>query len=584
MAEKIISPGVFTRENDQSQVTRGVEERGAAVIGPTVKGPALVPTKVTSYSEYVNKFGTTFKSGSDYYSYMTSLTAREYFNGGGSSLIVTRVVSGSLSKLVNHASASVYQTRNSTSGSFDIEVKSFGANMNNTGSLTSSGLGLGTSNNVRWEISNVNNTKGTFTLLIRRGDDTESDKIILESFTNLSLDPQQSNFISRVVGDQKQQITSDGSSIETIGEYPSRSEYVRIKATPGQYTDSLDNSGIYKASFLSGSLPPPGSGSYGGSFTRGSDGEDLRGEATFYKNITSTASNIQGFVPSEVDSNYGRAITLLANKDEYDYNLLFIPGLTTDNTGAGSGGVLTNALSMLESRGDAFLVTDPTGYGATVTAAVTASSNLNSSYAGMYYPWVQVRDTDLGKNVWVPSSVVMAYAFAYNDKVGAEWFAPAGLIRGGLPSVVQAERKLSQTNKDNLYDVNINAIASFPQEGVVAFGQKTTQKQQTSTDRINVRRLLNNVKNFVSSVSRQLVFEQNTITTRNKFLSLVNPYLDSIVQRQGLYTYRVVMDETNNTADVIDRNQLVGQIFIQPTQTVEFIVLDFNITPTGANI
>jgi phage tail sheath protein FI len=176
----------------------------------------------------------------------------------------------------------------------------------------------------------------------------------------------------------------------------------------------------------------------------------------------------------------------------------------------------------------------------------------------------------------------MGGVLAFNDKVGAEWFAPAGLLRGGIPGVTMAERKLSQADRDSLYLEKVNPLATFPGTGVVAYGQKTLQTKSSALDRVNVRRLLINLKNFIGDQANNLVFEQNTITTRNRFLALVNPYLDTVVQRQGLYAYRVVMDDTNNTADVIDRNQLIGQIFIQPTKTAEFIVLDFVVQPTGA--
>jgi phage tail sheath protein FI len=176
----------------------------------------------------------------------------------------------------------------------------------------------------------------------------------------------------------------------------------------------------------------------------------------------------------------------------------------------------------------------------------------------------------------------MGGVFAFNDQVGAEWFAPAGLNRGGIGSVLRAERRLSQEDRDTLYDTNINPLASFPGEGVVAFGQKTLQKKSTSLDRINVRRLLITLKGFLGQVGRSLVFEQNTAATRNRFMSIANPYLESVVQRQGLYAYKVVMDDSNNTPDVIDRNQLVGQIYLQPSKTAEFIVLDFTVLPTGA--
>ena len=187
-----------------------------------------------------------------------------------------------------------------------------------------------------------------------------------------------------------------------------------------------------------------------------------------------------------------------------------------------------------------------------------------------------------GKNVWIPASTVIPGVYAFTDGAAAPWFAPAGLTRGGIPNVIQAERKLTRAQRDTLYNKNVNPIATFPGAGISVFGQKTLQKKKSALDRVNVRRLLINLKKFVNDVSRTLVFEQNTNTTRELFLSQVNPFLESVVQRQGLFAFRVVMDESNNTPDVIDRNQLIGQIFIQPAKTVEFIVLDFTIEPTGA--
>ena len=172
--------------------------------------------------------------------------------------------------------------------------------------------------------------------------------------------------------------------------------------------------------------------------------------------------------------------------------------------------------------------------------------------------------------------------YAFTDGSSAPWFAPAGLVRGGIPTVLQAERKLTRSERDTLYTSNVNPIATFPGQGIAVFGQKTLQSKASALDRVNVRRLLIELKKFVGDQANNLVFDQNTITTRNKFLSAVNPFLDSVVQRQGLYSFRVVMDDTNNTADVIDRNQLIGQIFIQPSKTAEFIVLDFTLEPTGA--
>ena len=569
MAEKIISPNVFARESDKSLVSRGPVVTGAAIVGPTVKGQPLVPTVVTSYSEYQSKFGETFKSGSQYYEYLTSLTAKEYFSGGGQSLLVTRIVSGSVYNTYAQAYANKSGSANSfaASASFTLEALSFGTGANNTGSISAANaLGSGTDSNIRWEVTNADYTKGTFTLVIRRGDDSHSNKNILETFSNLSLDPQQPNFISRVIGDQKFVYTStDGGYLQVTGSYPVASEYVRVAGVATLHVDSIDNEGVFKAATYSGSLPAIGSGSWGGTFAGGV--ADTTREGLYFENIT--ANNAQGFSPAD---DYTAALSLLANKEEFDFNILLAPGTFMN----------TSVISTCENRGDAFAIVDPVAYGSTKTAAISAAAGSTSNYAATYWPWVQTFSSTLGKSVWTPASVVMAGVYAFNDNVGAEWFAPAGLNRGGIGSVIRAERKLSATDRDDLYSANVNPLATFPGEGVVAFGQKTLQKRATSLDRVNVRRLLINLKRYVSSVSRQLVFEQNTTVTRNRFLSIVNPYMEQIVSKQGLYAYKVVMDETNNTADVIDRNQLIGQIYVQPTKTAEFIILDFTLQPTGA--
>lgn len=566
MAEKIISPGVFTRENDKSLVQKGIPEVGAAIVGPTVKGNPIAPTVVTSYSEYLSVFGDIFKSGSNYYEYYTSLAAKEYFNNGGRSLLVTKIISGS--SYSTYASSSVTSVTAGTA-SFVLEAIHWGDISNNSGSEVSGALVNGTSDNVRWEVSNVNNTKGTFTLSIRRGDDNTNTKNVMETFTNLSLDPTQANYISRVIGDTKPLYNSSKGIVETSGSFDNGSSFVRVK-TVTNTIDSIDNNGVYKASTYSGSLPAAASGSFSGGVAA------TNRAASFFEANDSAAADCQGFIAAD----YSAALTLLSNKDEYDFNLLIVPGVTLGTSALSS--IANNVIAVCEGRGDSMAIIDTTAYGSNVATAVTASDANSSSYGAAYYPWVQLFSSNLGKVVWCPPSVVMGGVFAFNDQVGAEWFAPAGLNRGGISSVLRAERRLSQSDRDSLYTTNINPLASFPGEGVVAFGQKTLQKKSTSLDRINVRRLLITLKRFLGQVGRSLVFEQNTSTTRNKFLSVSEPYLESVVQRQGLYAYKIVMDDSNNTADVIDRNQLVGQIYLQPSKTAEFIVLDFTVLPTGA--
>ncbi len=191
-------------------------------------------------------------------------------------------------------------------------------------------------------------------------------------------------------------------------------------------------------------------------------------------------------------------------------------------------------------------------------------------------------DPATGKYVWVPASTLIPGVYANNDKIAAPWFAPAGINRGGLNNVSRAQYKLSQAQKDELYLSNINPLATMPKVGVVIYGQKTLQKGTSALDRVNVRRLLIELKGYIGQLADNIVFEQNTERTRSLFLSRVNPYLENIQQKQGLYAFRIVMDDTNNGPDVIDRNQLVGQIYIQPTKTAEFISLDFIVLPSGA--
>jgi hypothetical protein len=301
------------------------------------------------------------------------------------------------------------------------------------------------------------------------------------------------------------------------------------------------------------------------------------------KGMDISAGNSQGFNLSTSTSNgsiaYLKAINSVSNPDDFDINLVAAPGIVRYHHSY----VFDKITDMVESREDAFFIGDVTGPAEGQDLAVEQAQSIDSNYVGTYYPWMKTIDRNTNKLTAVPPSVLMPGIYAANDAVAAEWFAPAGLNRGGIIGAVSVLDRLTHSERDFLYENKVNPIASFPGEGIVAFGQKTLQDKASALDRINVRRLLIKVKKYIASTSRYLVFEQNTATTRNKFLNTVNPYLEAIQQRQGLYAFRVVMDESNNTPDVIDRNILAGQIYLQPTKTAEFIVLDFNILPTGAS-
>ena len=721
MAETLVSPGVLQRENDRSFVAPAPVEVGAAIIGPTVKGPVEIPTVVTSFGDFREKFGTTFLSGSDSYEFLTSISAQKYFSEGGQSLLITRVVSGTFDNAVStrilgnsgsaagtfsttsldfdgnlpgeneglrvtnasgeisfiaySGSANLYaagtngidlisytgadltnlvtvinasssligftatddsnnlilsaSSAGTTINGFNIQtgsvsdlltavvgvgglstVATFGggsdvlAAVNNTGniSFTLSTIGKGTKfnstvdldpdnlselsdgslisgsiDNLRWEVSNVNNNQGTFTLTIRRGNDTRKSKLILETYTNLSLDPKADNYISRVIGDQYYSVdtTTDPTQplIKLNGDFPNRSRYVYVSAVNKQTPDYFNSDGTVNSvggKSYSASLPLPASGAF-------ATGEgDILPSSTFgnyFENIGGGVDGNQGLSTSD----YTQAINILKNTDDFRFNLITAPGVNYEDHST----VFANLTELAETRGDTFFVGDLVGYGSTVANTTLQTDSLNTSFAGAYWPWVKLRSTELGRDVWTPASTVMPGVYAYNDRVAAPWFAPAGLNRGGL-NVTRAEVKLTSTMRDTLYDARVNPIATFPRNGVVAFGQKTLQKKMSALDRINVRRLLISLKNFIGDSAKNLVFEQNTINTRNRFLNTVNPYLESVQQKQGLYAFRVVMDESNNSPDVIDRNQLVGQVLLQPTKTAEFVILDFTILPTGA--
>ena len=576
MAETLISPGVLARENDQSFIGSRPVTFGGAVIGPAIQGPVGIPTPVSSYSQYEAIFGGAIESGSQYYTYLNTVSARNYFEQGGESLLVTRVVSGSFTAANTSGSATSQEANLSidastgTRTSFKLDTLSQGEIMNSYQAADSAGgtLDLGSTNNLRWEIAGSNGSSGQFSLLIRRGNDTTNQKAVLETYNNLSLDPTAENYISKMIGDIFFTVDVDGTDyyVKENGNYPNRSAYVRVSDVFLPTPQYFDNNGTAKVAFT-GSLPKIGSGSFAKA-----TGKNDYGSALFNENISAT--NIQGIGPND----YTQSIKLLGNKDAYQFNVLTAPGLIKSLHSAQTNLVVSQA----QNRTDCIAVIDLVPTGSTIGTVTSQASSYDTSYAAAYWPWVQSVDGGTGQIVWSPASTFIPGVYAFTDASSDPWFAPAGLIRGALGSVVRAERKLTSGNRDTLYEANVNPIATFPGSGVVVFGQKTLQKKASALDRVNVRRLLIALKSFIVQVSDNLVFEQNSISTRNNFLAQVNPYLESVQQRQGLYAFKVVMDATNNTADVIDRNELVGQIYLQPTKTAEFILLDFNVLPTGA--
>ena len=227
----------------------------------------------------------------------------------------------------------------------------------------------------------------------------------------------------------------------------------------------------------------------------------------------------------------------------------------------------------------------------TVTTLVNGLRDraLNSSYGCAFYPWVRARDTINGSFVWLPPSVAALGTFSSSQRRTQVWFAPAGFNRGGLTEgaagipVVDVAHQLRRKDRDDLYTANINPIAKFPAEGIVIFGQKTLQVTPSALDRINVRRMMIFVKKRISQIAAGMLFDPNVQQTWKRFLARVNPFLADVKTNFGLSDYKVVLDVTTTTPDLIDRNVLYAQIFLKPTRAIEYIAIDFNISRTGAS-
>ena len=721
MAERIVSPGVFTREKDLSFLPQAIGEIGAAIVGPTQKGPAFVPTIVRSFNEFVEVFGDVTK---DFY---TPYAVEQYLRSAGTVTIV-RVLGedGYSNDVIKLYAISASATRSlaylapsagGNSGAGDLSVSSItggdiGSNDStltvtgsdvsaytatisfNTGSANyienvfsydaQTSVGAGGTTVPVYLYANFKNAQSSLNWVGTEAISASVDTINFAStdYANGCTPSVQSQLINGARFNLfKIKTRSHGSNvnddfyvvISNVGDWPNLSnniyisDYSALEFAPktvvpmghGAFTNPVpggthvnaaqlvtqqtsenlefdttipygfdfnyyytyNNNGTAhdNVSYLAPTPVSAGTGnnvsmslenmfghasaSAASGYATGSDKITLTGShisqrkfalpfqggfdgmnPAIVKNTGAsiTSTNTMGFDCSTATTMgtkvFKKAINAVSNQDEFDINLLVTPCIVH---GLHSK-VTARAMNMVEERGDAFYVMDASIYGESIATMTSRVTTLDTNYAATYYPWVKIVDSGTSLPVWVPPSVVLPGVIAYTDQVSHEWFAPAGLNRGGLTTVVEAQTRLTHAERDDLYEERINPIASFPGQGVCVWGQKTLQAKPSALDRVNVRRLLIRLKKFIASSSRYLLFEQNTAGTRNRFLNIVNPFLDYVQANSGLSAFRVVMDESNNTPDVIDRNRLVGQIYIQPTRTAEFIVLDFVVLPTGA--
>ena len=328
----------------------------------------------------------------------------------------------------------------------------------------------------------------------------------------------------------------------------------------------------------------------------GHDGVNVTEADPFNNRVVSGKTTADSYAYASID----RAIELIKDPEFIEHNLALMPGVTNES-------LTTKLVEKCESRADSLAIIDiPSVYkpphelkctnfqdriATNPNAAATALKKraLNSSYGATYYPWVKIKDVESSRDLWVPPSVIALGVMAYTEEAEEVWFAPAGFNRGGLNEgnaglpVLQVSEQLLSKQRDTLYAANINPIASFVTEGIVVFGQKTLQSTQSALDRINVRRLLIFVKKEISRIASGLLFDQNVPATWNRFLGQVNPFLQSVQTRLGLSDFKVILDNSTTTPDLVDRNVMYAKIFLKPARAIEFIAVDFVITNTGAS-
>ncbi len=305
-----------------------------------------------------------------------------------------------------------------------------------------------------------------------------------------------------------------------------------------------------------------------------------------YRSYTNLYDEFTDFYSANVQA-LKDAIDTMRSSQFVDINLIATPGVDYLNNET----IIKYTLNMVEDRADLLYIMDSPrvstntvdGTPSEVVSALE-DTGIDSSYATTYWPWLWVQDVNTTKYVPIAPTMAAVRAMAFTDNKYQAWFAPAGILRGIMPSnVVKADIKLDRTQMDTLYEARINPIATIAQQGVTIWGQKTLQVKESALDRINVRRLMLRIQSLVAAASLALVFEPNDQTLRDQFLAKVEPILLQIQNQRGIYAFRAIMDDTNNTVESIDRNQLFGKIQIKPTKVAEYIDITFELFPTGAS-
>ena len=500
-----LSPGIYTRETDFSFYVKQISTSSAAMVGITEKGPVNKPVLVTSWEQFINKFGSYINEG--YLAY----AARSFFDNGGSVLYVCRIAH--YTDITDKSTLTAMESNMTIDNREATPAPSLQINAANPGTW-------GDRISVSIEDGSLDPVNA-FNLIVKYKDN------IVEVFKELSMDETSANHVELMINEVSDYIiVSDLSpSTGTAEDKPALGTYQLVGGNNGL-------SGVTDSDYI--------------------------GDPSQHTGL---------YAFDEIDA----------------LNLLMVPGVTTVP-------VINAGITYVENRKDLLFIADTPfmleplevvdfrkGQGIYTHAA------FNSSYAALYYPWLEISDPITARKKYIPPCGAVAGCCARSDQKTYVWWAPAGIDRGRVFNAVSVSYKTSRGERDVLYPEGINVIAVFPDTGINIWGQKTLRSQPSAVDRVNVRRLMMYMEEAISESSRFVVFEPNNPQTWRALGRLINPFLQDIKEKGGLYDYAFQCDEETNTPVVIDRNEMIARVFVKPTKTAEFIELNFILTGTGAD-
>jgi phage tail sheath protein FI len=606
-----LSPGIYTREVDFSFYVKQISTSSCGMVGVAERGPINKPVLVTSWEQFINKFGSYIQVG--YLAY----AARAFFDNGGSVLFVNRIA-----HLTDPTNRNTLTAVKAQAVLKDRRVA--------TATLASGTIG---SDRIAWRAIQPGTAGNAVSVeLVVSGNDTPlSVEVLGQAITvNLATDG---------AGDP---VSTADQVVVAVAGSPNASALV---------TAETQDAGIVQAAAvatLSGGVDATDTlkvraadeGTWGARLSVQVEDGSLDPSGAFNLVVRHKGEVVEVFKDLSMDETAPNHVELAVNErsdyitledlgsasgvpsdrpvigvfdlsggddgvtglDDADYsgdpsqhtgfyafdeidalNLIMVPGVTTAE-------VIHAGITYAENRQDLMLLAETPIHLEPLEAVdfrkgqgMYSHGAFNSSYAALYYPWIEINDPVTGKRKLIPPSGAVAGCYARSDKKAHVWYAPAGIDRGRIFNALSLGYKTSRGERDVLYPDGVNVIASFPDSGINIWGQKTLQSQPSALDRVNVRRLMMFIEEAIAESSRFVVFEPNNPQTWRALIRLINPFMQDIKDKGGIYDFAVQCDEETNTPAVIDRNELVARVFVKPTKTAEFIELNFVLTATGAD-